>query len=703
MIRSLAVSRPTTRARASGQRRRSVFVLTSLLMMVVIVGAGAVTAALLHDRRLADRDFEVALGADRAAQELSDSLARTVARLEGAGALVGPEGVVDDRQYAAFADSLSLHPPVVASALMLTVDDEDREEFEATTGIVIVDRSPGEDRRVADHRPTYTPIVAVSPDIDGAEQLLGFDYLGDEVRGAAVRRAWSTGEAAVSGRTTRVLTGEHGFVVIQPLHHLDRPGAAPDDLAPIGFVAVSYDSSDLRDLIEARTDATVAQIDVGGEPLLERALPEPSAITERTVEVAGATWTVYVAAPAGVSLWPPVLVLSVSVLVALLVGEIIRRTWRYERSLAWWSRSMEEAQQRTENLRRLTDSLRRSENLDDLAATALAHGAGLLEATWCRLQLETDDGTIITAAEAGTSTGASLQRLPLRTSASNHGVMLVEPGVVDLPLAGRTMRATVAGLIADAISRTKQRQADHELAESLQRMLLPQLPDDVGFGSISATYRPLQDSAVGGDWFDVLHADERFALVVGDVVGKGPRAAGAMGNLRIACRMFDELEHPHRLLEHLDGVASDVEDAFMATAVVIVLDPVAGEIRVSRAGHPPPFVLTHGTHRWLDGALGPPLGLAEGPRTSSVLPWTGPIRVVAYTDGLIEVRGQSLDIGLQSLAEAAVRLAAHPLQPFVEALVDAQLDDIGSSDDVALLAADLRDPTEIARVGDREG
>ncbi|MGC5410877.1 PP2C family protein-serine/threonine phosphatase, partial [Streptomyces sp. DT225] len=116
---------------------------------------------------------------------------------------------------------------------------------------------------------------------------------------------------------------------------------------------------------------------------------------------------------------------------------------------------------------------------------------------------------------------------------------------------------------AEAAERLRASEGRHrETAVTLQRSLLPQeleQPDDL---RIAATYPPGgTDAAVGGDWYDVITLGAgRTALVIGDVMGRGVRAAAVMGQLRTAVRAYARLDlPPHEVLQLLDGLAAEID------------------------------------------------------------------------------------------------------------------------------------------------
>ncbi|MBH0245935.1 SpoIIE family protein phosphatase, partial [Streptomyces cavourensis] len=127
---------------------------------------------------------------------------------------------------------------------------------------------------------------------------------------------------------------------------------------------------------------------------------------------------------------------------------------------------------------------------------------------------------------------------------------------------------------AEAAERLRTSERRHrETAVTLQRSLLPQeleQPDDL---RIAATYQPGgTDAAVGGDWYDVITLGAgRTALVIGDVMGRGVRAAAVMGQLRTAVRAYARLDlPPHEVIQLLDVLASEIDATQIATCVYAV-------------------------------------------------------------------------------------------------------------------------------------
>ncbi|HWI21952.1 MAG TPA: SpoIIE family protein phosphatase [Baekduia sp.] len=215
----------------------------------------------------------------------------------------------------------------------------------------------------------------------------------------------------------------------------------------------------------------------------------------------------------------------------------------------------------------------------------------------------------------------------------------------------------------------------------LQGSLLPDsLPAIAGY-EIAAIYRPGQDlTEVGGDLYDVFELpDGRFAIAIGDVVGRGIRAAGLMGQLRAATRAYArEHSDPAVVMSQVDHLVEELVAVPFATMVLLMLDPVTGTVVMANAGHPPPILKTSGLAAL---AGGPPLGTpVDAPRVSQALQMDPGEVLVLYTDGMVELRSERLGDRLEALAAA---VSSGPTDP--EALL-AHLEQV-------MLTGETRDDT----------
>jgi serine phosphatase RsbU (regulator of sigma subunit)/anti-sigma regulatory factor (Ser/Thr protein kinase)/PAS domain-containing protein len=283
--------------------------------------------------------------------------------------------------------------------------------------------------------------------------------------------------------------------------------------------------------------------------------------------------------------------------------------------------------------------------------------------------------------------------VPLVSHGRSIGAMALSFGEVrELDAEERALAVTLAEQCAQALERARLHQREHDVALTLQHSMLPsELPEVPGL-RLTGRYRAAVESLeVGGDWYDVLALpDGRVGLAVGDVVGRGLRAATTMGQLRSALAALAlSVRSPAQVLDDLELFVRQVDGARLGTVVYCVLDPAAGTLRYACAGHPPPLVLhPDGTTVYLQGGRSPllcalpPQLLRRRPEGEHVL--APGDTLLLYSDGLVERRRESLDVGLRRLATLAADYAAADDDMWCERLVDDMLAGSGD-DDVALL------------------
>jgi GAF domain-containing protein/anti-sigma regulatory factor (Ser/Thr protein kinase) len=231
------------------------------------------------------------------------------------------------------------------------------------------------------------------------------------------------------------------------------------------------------------------------------------------------------------------------------------------------------------------------------------------------------------------------------------------------------------------------------IAESLQRRVLT---TDLSSDSITprldvaSRYLPATGESLGGDWYDAfMLGGGRVAMAVGDVAGHGLEAAAVMAQLRTALRAYATDRETVEAIDRVNRLMIDLGPATMTTLVFVVFDPEAQSIDIFNAGHPPPLLIApDGTSRFLDVPPGMPLGVESAasyrPHTE---PFAGGSTLVLYTDGLVEVRGESLDEGMDRLKHAAHESTS--VEELCEAVVNTLIPG-DRADDVALVAARAR-------------
>ncbi|MFJ2739578.1 SpoIIE family protein phosphatase [Streptomyces sp. NPDC087440] len=223
----------------------------------------------------------------------------------------------------------------------------------------------------------------------------------------------------------------------------------------------------------------------------------------------------------------------------------------------------------------------------------------------------------------------------------------------------RSVLTTVARMLAQALARAGVEESERELSEGLQRSMMPTLGPDIPGMKVAARYVPTGGGLqVGGDWYDMIPLPSgRFALVIGDVQGHDVRAAGLMGQLRIALRAYASEGHrPDGVLSRASRFLHGITDTYapddhssprFATCLYLEVDPADGTVELARAGHPEPAVrMPDGTVLVRTTAGGLPLGIdADTDYPTTRLALEPGETLMVCTDGLIETGGHDLDSG----------------------------------------------------------
>ena len=251
----------------------------------------------------------------------------------------------------------------------------------------------------------------------------------------------------------------------------------------------------------------------------------------------------------------------------------------------------------------------------------------------------------------------------------------------------RRFALTVAGQAAQSFDRAMLSDRRWEATQVLQRALLPAALPALERVALAARYRPAaREIRAGGDWYTVLPLDGgRVALTVGDVVGHGAAAAAVMGQLRaVLSSALLAGAGPAGALRAADRFVALLPGARGSSALVLVLDPASRDVTWSAAGHLPPLQVSGRGAAYLDAAPQVLLGAIPDIRYADATARLDPgAAVVLYTDGLVERRGEILDVGLSRLRDAASRA-----YPSVDHLLDELAENLasdGPSDDIAIL------------------
>lgn len=289
------------------------------------------------------------------------------------------------------------------------------------------------------------------------------------------------------------------------------------------------------------------------------------------------------------------------------------------------------------------------------------------------------------------------------------GAEAVRLGAQDYLVKGRVRDEEVARAVRYAIERKRgelerthlEREYARQalVAETLQRGLLPEIPELPGF-EVGARYLPSGPAGrVGGDWYDLIRlADGKVAAAVGDVAGHGLHAASLMGQLATALRAYALQDpSPEAVLGGLNRLIIHFAREEIATLVYVLLDPVESCMTVACAGHPPALVVrADGEAELVEGGRGTLLGVSPGIVEATEVPWRPGDAVVLYTDGLIERRRESLADSLARLVSSAAASARSDPAALAEHLVHDLAPPGAREDDVAVLA--IRYPSPNGRV-----
>lgn len=700
---------PGTRSTESGILRRDrVLATTAVLVALGLTLAmwGTLRASERRDAR-SERDRK----ADTFVERLSAAWQSSAAGLQSANVLVNDDGSLDGRAFDAFARTLLTPGSNRAVAYIARVTDADRARVEGAIGHRIVDVGTPASPTPAPTRDEYFPVVAVQPVTDGNTSRLGVDLSTDAARGAALRQATSSGAMALTGVVTLQPSNTKGILELQPLR------AANGTVA--GFVAVAYNASEIGQGVGSLLPAgTPLRITDAGEELWASD-PAPNGRFSRDLTVGGRVWHLDLGMPMSVSS-----TVSTAVLVAGLVATA------FVLLVSLWALR---ARRRSENERDLARALALAISTDEVAKTAAnrlpamtgarAVSVGVLRdgalrtshsdttspqvRQWDAIGLDED----LPFAEAARTGQTVLLRSRAEMDARFGGLSArVRPetnaiAVMPLEIADTVVGAIafgyarahrfsrrevawmrhVAAMVAGAVDRGRLYDVQERIALTLQRSLLPDALPRHDRVNLVATYRPAAPSAlVGGDWYDAWEPGGAgcLAVTIGDVTGKGVEAAAAMGKLRHllrACAAIDAT--PEVVLSRVnDLVLHGGRLTMFSTACYLTIDD-NGSALLASAGHLPAVIVEPTGARLVPTPANPPLGTWDRPYTQTGFRLEPGSTLVLYTDGLVERRGEHLDVSLTRLVETAARLG-----PDLDVDELAELLAADAQDDVAVIA-----------------
>jgi PAS domain S-box-containing protein len=259
----------------------------------------------------------------------------------------------------------------------------------------------------------------------------------------------------------------------------------------------------------------------------------------------------------------------------------------------------------------------------------------------------------------------------------------------------------LARIASLAIENARLEQRERDIARTLQDSLLPRnLPEIPGLEA-EARYLPGgEGTVVGGDLYDLFPVGDEWALVVGDVCGKGAEAAALTAMVRYTVRA-ESLHHasPCEVLGLLnDAILRQLDDGRFCTALHgrFSVGPDGARIALASAGHPAPLILRADGRVETVPSSGPLLGVVPVVvHPDSIVRLGLGDALVCFTDGVTEGRGEDGMYGDERLAELLAGCVGQDASVIADRIVEDALDFQGgrTQDDLALLV--LRVPSEI--------
>ncbi|MBT8405703.1 MAG: SpoIIE family protein phosphatase, partial [Gemmatimonadetes bacterium] len=247
-------------------------------------------------------------------------------------------------------------------------------------------------------------------------------------------------------------------------------------------------------------------------------------------------------------------------------------------------------------------------------------------------------------------------------------------------------------LIRQSLERERL-EREMELAHNLQMKLLPAVER---FEGVRAAARVEPAERVGGDFYQLFHlADDRVGVMIGDVSSHGFPAALIMALAMSAASIYaSEFAMPAKVLDHVDEALRDeLESTEMYLSLFYaVLDPRAGTLTWSNAGHPHAFVVGADGCAHRLAATDPPIGIAPGDFGENERPWCPEDDVVfLFTDGLSDALvTDACPQGERRVVETVVGRLGRSPQAIVDALFELVAEapsDIPPDDRTALVLA----------------
>jgi serine phosphatase RsbU (regulator of sigma subunit) len=288
----------------------------------------------------------------------------------------------------------------------------------------------------------------------------------------------------------------------------------------------------------------------------------------------------------------------------------------------------------------------------------------------------------------GSLGGAFFERLPWIIALVGLLLSLAAALMTDRLARRRRYAEQLVGVLDRVAAENREMYTEQRsIAQTLQHALLPDtLPEFVGL-QVGARYVPAASGIdVGGDWYDIVAAsDGRVLVMIGDVSGHGLRAATTMASLRHAALAYAAQDpSPSSVLAQLSDFVNSGPHDYFATMLCALIDVGAHRLTVASAGHLPPLVIDDAGGQFVQFDANVPIGVArKSPYLETAVSVRPNSTLVAFTDGLVERRGEVLDIGLTRLRETATNVEL-PLEDLLIELAHGLASE-GHHDDTAIV------------------
>jgi len=647
---------------------------------------------------------------EEAARLTGQAVARSLSALAGADSLAA-DGAVSSAEFEAFARGVLKSSAFEATGFSEPVLGSNASDFEARRGIQIKDLAASGDLVPGVSRAQHVVVTDIEPQNDDTRPLVGFDLMSSPTRSATLKAASASDRPAISGPVVSAASTKPGIFVA---------AAIRDPQA----VVVSYISGALAfsDLLSSPSSGRPPfSISDGSQVLYGQPVDGARAVP---LEIGGRTWRIR--GPASDPDFTLALLIGgFTVAAASGLGASLGQSERNVTRNKELMDLLEGSSLRIRLLAELAERLAICRSTEETARVVSTLAAGVLDADQCEVGRRGQhgiemfrDGAWVSVEEGSAVIGAAT--VPAVPEVARSGKVTLtgdEPTRAVVPIVGsdsgvigvlevtwrerisldgdlRTTLDTVVRMCGQTLERTELSTLEHSIVEDLQERLLVPMPEVAGI-EIEAIYRPASGLlSMGGDWYDgIVLPDGSLVVVIGDVTGHGVRAVAAMAQLQSVTAGLLRAGAPLESLFSLASATLERVEPTYATAQLLHLDPAGGRLRYLSAGHPFALLrLPDGTVERLEGARQPLLGvpLSSQPLAEMAVP-RGSI-VVAYTDGLVERRDETLFDGIDRLAAALSEVdASAPVGEVALALTRACAPPAGTTqeDDIALVVVRL--------------